>query len=330
VFLAADQRRLDELEQAAAEFLAWRTIDDQAEERNLDAHQRKQASTKRTQVDEAVRLRIAETYHWVLVPSQPDPANPTIMWDAVKVDGQAPLAVRVSRKLGNEGMLQTQFAPVLLRMQLDGPLARLWEDGHVRVADVWDCFAKYVYLPRLRDQQVLISAVEDGPASTVWQSEGFAVAVEEDSKSSRYLGLETGGRAARVSLSSLIVQPGLAIGQLEQEARERAERSGDATSIVVPPDGGGLKQGADEGGTDAIHPTRFHGTVTLEADRLNREFGKVVQEVIEHLSALVGGSVDVTVDIAARNDEGYPDQVVRAITENARTLKFDNFGFEER
>jgi len=27
---------------------------------------------------------------------------------------------------------------------------------------------------------------------------------------------------------------------------------------------------------------------------------------------------------------GYPDQAVRAVTENARTLKFDSFGFEDR
>ncbi len=332
VFLAADQRRLDELEQAAAEFLAWRTIDDQAEERNLDAHQRKQASTKRSQVDEAVRLRIAETYQWVLVPSQPDPGSPTLIWSAVKVDGQAPLAARASRKLANEGMLQTQFAPVLLRMQLDGPLAPLWAEGHARVSDIWDCFAKYLYLPRLRDVQVLLTCVEDGPASTVWQSEGFAVAAEEDAKSGRYLGLETGGRASHLTTASLIVQPSLAIGQLEQEERERSQHTGQEPT--TPGVGGETGGGTDrEGDAEpaATMPTRFHGTVTLQADRLNRDFGKVVQEVIEHLSALVGGSVEVTVDIAAQHDDGYPDQVVRAVTENARTLKFDpSSGFEQR
>lgn len=35
-------------------------------------------------------------------------------------------------------------------------------------------------------------------------------------------------------------------------------------------------------------------------------------------------------EIAARNDEGSPDNAVRNVSEDAKTLKFDDFGFEER
>jgi len=38
----------------------------------------------------------------------------------------------------------------------------------------------------------------------------------------------------------------------------------------------------------------------------------------------------VTVDIAAVNDAGFPESVVRVVTENARTLRFDDAGLEDR
>jgi hypothetical protein len=44
-------------------------------------------------------------------------------------------------------------------LQLDGVLQSVWEEGHVAVAMVWDLFARYLYLPRLRDIDVLLQTV---------------------------------------------------------------------------------------------------------------------------------------------------------------------------
>jgi hypothetical protein len=43
---------------------------------------------------------------------------------------------------------------------------------------------------------------------------------------------------------------------------------------------------------------------------------------------LVGASVRVTLEIAVDMPDGAPDHVVRTVTENSRTLKFDQAGFE--
>ena len=324
VFLAADQRRLDELDQAVADYLAWNQIASEVEERNLDAHQRKQAEGKRDQANDSVRLRIGETFQWLLVPSQPDPTVP-IQWDAVRVEGQAPLAVRASKRLATEGHLQTQFAPVLLRLQLDGPLASVWEDGDVQVGKVWDYFARYVYLPRLRDIEVLLAAVEEGPATTVWQNEGFAVAAADDQASGRYVGLTVGARPNHaVTASTLIVRPAVALGQLETD-QEQAGRPDERAAPLEERHNGG-----DSGRTPSSL-TRYQGSVRLDPSRLNRDFGKVTNEVIEHLTALLGSKVEITIEIAARNDEGFPAQVIRTVTENTTTLKFEpGSGFEER
>ena len=43
----------------------------------------------------------------------------------------------------------------------------------------------------------------------------------------------------------------------------------------------------------------------------------------------MGSDVTVTLEIAADVKNGVPDKVVRKVTENCRTLKFKDHGFEE-
>jgi len=52
-------------------------------------------------------------------------------------------------------------------------------------------------------------------------------------------------------------------------------------------------------------------------------------EVISHLAGLVGADVKVTLEISADVQNGVSEKVVRTVTENCRTLKFKDHGFEE-
>ena len=76
-------------------------------------------------------------------------------------------------------------------------------------------------------------------------------------------------------------------------------------------------------------PTRFHGTATLDSARVGRDASRIADEVIAHLSGLVGAKVTVTLEIEAEVPSGAPDHVVRTVTENSRTLKFTSQGFEK-
>ena len=40
--------------------------------------------------------------------------------------------------------------------------------------------------------------------------------------------------------------------------------------------------------------------------------------------------LEITVEITASKRDGFPDDKTRIVSENARTLKFDQFGFEDR
>ena len=61
--------------------------------------------------------------------------------------------------------------------------------------------------------------------------------------------------------------------------------------------------------------------------RVGRDAGKIAEEVIAHLSSLIGADITVRLDIEASIPPGVPDNVVRTVTENCRTLKFTSQGF---
>lgn len=312
VFAAADQRRLDDLERVTAEHLAWAGIEKRAgaDQLNLDDYQRNQASTMADRTSEAIDLRLAETYQWALVPRQPDPVGPVSL-EAVRLDAQGSVAQRVARKLVNEGALLVQYPPQMLRSTLDGTLASLWEDGHVSVNELWSAFARYIYLPRLRDQEVLVATVEAAPALTSWETEGFATAFDVDDGRGRYVGLASGSHPGALAGTALVVQPAFALGQLEQEAQEPASSGGPT-----------IEEGSETTSPAPPATTTFRARKRLDSTRPIKDFGRAAEEVIEHLTALVGAEVELTLEVVAHDDEGLPEDVLRVVVQNAKTLGF--------
>ena len=78
----------------------------------------------------------------------------------------------------------------------------------------------------------------------------------------------------------------------------------------------------------ASRPRCFHGSVELDPTRVGRDAGRIADEVVAHLAGLVGSTVRVTLEIETEIPAGVPDNVVRPVTENGRTLKFTSQGFE--
>lgn len=339
VFLAGDVNRLRELEQAVKQFLAWSSIWDDRVPLNLDQFQTRQAETKRKSANEAADLRIGEAYHWLLVPSQPDPKG-EVNWTDLKLQGQDGLATRAARKLKNEESLLVQMGGVRLRTELDR--VPLWAGNHASIKQLGEYMARYLYLPRLRDEQVLIAAIQDGVASLAWQTDTFAYADGWDDQKKRYLGLRA-ANSGRIIVDdrSLIVKPDVAAAQMvrDEEAAANAATSGSGSDGTtgdktragpVPKDTTGSKTSGQVGtGPPLVTLSRFHGSVKVDPLRLGRDAARIAEEVVQRLTGLVGSRVEITIEIHADLANGASDKVVRDVTENCRTLKFTDFGFEE-
>ncbi len=75
-------------------------------------------------------------------------------------------------------------------------------------------------------------------------------------------------------------------------------------------------------------PKRFYGTVRVDPSRVGRDASRIADEVISHLVGQDGAEVTVTIEIDAKLPNEASDQLVRIVTENSRTLKFESHGFE--
>ena len=80
---------------------------------------------------------------------------------------------------------------------------------------------------------------------------------------------------------------------------------------------------------DIVWPTRFYGVKTLNSDKIALEFKNVADEVLAHLRSAESTNVTVRIEIEATDSGGFNESRVRTVSENARTLKFDQSGFEE-
>ena len=324
VFLAPDQSRLQDLDEAVRRHLAWESILTERELLDLSPHQVRQAETQRDAAAEAVTARLPETYQWLLTPVQATPAD-AVTWEATRLTGQGELAIRAARRLKSDDLLATGFAGTRLRMELDR--VPLWRGDHAPIRQIVEDFARYLYLPRLQDPAVLLRAAADGVGLLTWTDDSFGYADSFDERTGRYLGLR-GGQIIDlkdVDSAGMLVKADTACQQID------AEREPPPT----PPPNGFEDDDHDPGrGPEReppppdTGPTRFHGTVALDVARAGRDASRVADEVITHLAALMDSNVTVTLEINAQIPSGAPDHVVRTVTENSRTLKFTNHGFE--
>jgi predicted AAA+ superfamily ATPase len=332
VFLAPDARRMDELMDATRDYLAWQHIAGRVEELNLTAQQKGLAERRRDQASEAVALRIAAAYTWAFVPEQPMADRPSELVALRAEGGYDRLADRVTVKLRQGGLLATAYGARNVRMDLDGPLQSVWSRGHVSVADLWSYYRRYPYLTRLRDRTVLEDAVRSVLNEITWEVEGFALAEGFDESAGRYQGLTIPheGTFGQFTDATLLVLPSLA---RQQQTAERASELGDDDRVsgemhaTLPP----LVASAQGQVVATPSPptnVRFFGVMRLNPERYGRDLTRIAQEVLQHLAA-EGVELHVTVEISATKPDGFPDDKVRIVTENAGTLRFDPFGFED-
>ena len=87
VFLAVDGARYGDLEGAVRAYLAWKSIETDAKQENLnlDTFQRNQAKTKAADAEKTLASRIPEAYQWLLIPSQPDDPRGPVIWEEVRL-----------------------------------------------------------------------------------------------------------------------------------------------------------------------------------------------------------------------------------------------------
>ena len=97
--------------------------------------------------------------------------------------------------------------------------------------------------------------------------------------------------------------------------------------------GTGFGAGGNWNGTDTAVPARptnthFFMSAKLDNVRINKDVNTFVQEIINHLSAVDGATVELKLEVEVNAPNGIPSTTVRTVSENCRTLKVSDFGFD--
>ena len=231
-----------------------------------------------------------------------------------------------------------------IRYDLDNRLASVWQRGHIKVGDLWGYYCRHPYLPRLSERRVLDDGIHGVASELTWDAEAFAVATGYDQQTGRFLGLAIPHQdvIGQVTDQTLLVRPDVALAQRDRENAERAAAATGTTGTRTGTDTSGdgtSEPPATSGAGAAVTPrpeptgpknTRFFGVATISPERYARDLTRLSQEIIQHLAAPDGVDLEIRVEISARKVDGYPDDKVRNVTENARTLKFETYGFEDK
>lgn len=320
VFIAAETRQLDHLKDAVRAALAWGEIVRDTERLNLTQSDSALAKVKLAESNETMKTRLKEAWCYLHYPAQ-ESAHADWEWVSGKIPAQDGLLARASKKLVAEEGLLVELGP----SRLDRDLQKyIWNDKpHLSLKSLREFLNRYIYLPRLKGQDVLIKAVHAAISGML--PGPFAYAERYDEKTETYLGLaieRASNAIVVIDSDSVIVTPSIA------EAQRPGPMSSGAADTTVPAGSTAIAASTELTG-DAVtalpvekKPTRFLGTVMISPDRPARDIHQIVEAIVEQLTTLPGSEVKLRLEIDAEVPSGLERSKVRTLIENANTLGF--------
>ncbi|UVV67847.1 MULTISPECIES: DUF499 domain-containing protein [Brucella] len=320
VFIAAEARQLDHVRDAVRACLAWGEIVRDKERLELRPSDQKLAEVKLAEAKETMKTRLKEAWCYLHYPAQ-ESAQADWEWVSGKIPAQDGLLARASKKLVAEEGLLIELGP----SRLDRDLKKYIWNGkpHLSLKDLREYLNRYIYLPRLKSQDVLVKAVHAAVSGML--PGPFAYAERWDEKLDRYLGLAIERAVSAVVVidgDSVIIKPEVAEAcrlapvQLGTENTPIGTVDSTRMSDELPTDDGLTAPPVEK------KPTRFSGTVMISPDRPARDIHQIVEAIVEQLTTLPGSQVKLRLEIEAEVPNGLERGKVRTLVENANTLGF--------
>lgn len=323
------------LKQEVRRYLAWLSIKGDSEDLNLDAAQNRETNNNLDRSNHTVDLRMKETYCWLLVPYIDCSVDmKTVVWDVIRISGGSDSIVsKAAKKMIQNEALITKWAPALLLMELDNLLWR--EDDSISIKKLWEYLCTYCYLPRLADYSVLEEAIRSGLNST----EYFAIAAGRSEE--RFIDLKYNQYIGIIEKSAYLVKNAAALKQIAetqakqakepQFSQEETQTQNVGEAAVTFP--GSITTSGDVPTAppqpEQMKNTHFYMSAQLDTTRINRDVQRLVEEVISHLISVDGCQIEVSLEVNAKAADGLPQPTVRTVAENCRTLKVQDFGFDD-
>lgn len=329
-FIAPDQNMMSALREEVKRFLAWKSIKEDSVDLNLDAAQNRETESSLNRSNQIVDARILETYCHLLIPYIDREVDlKTIIWDEISIRGGTDsIVTKAARKMQQNEQLIMQWAPALLNMQLDN---LLWQDRNdINVGELWKLLCTYCYLPRLASFEVLQTSIQNGVNTDDYFSYADGIA------GGKYIALKYNQYVGFIDRSGYLVKQVAALKQKAADAQEKPVTTSTpwTDTPIGPTDYPPIQPGSKPDVPTPPQPEQpkhrhFAMTATLDTTRVVKNIGNLMDEVINHLMQVEGANVEIKLLVEATMPDGAPVTTVRTVTENCKTLRVDDFGFDE-
>ena len=314
VFLAGDKSSFENLQDGARNYLAWERIYRNSAQLNLRPDEANTAQRNSVNAKKIFEARLREAWKWAVYPYQ-DTAHKDIELQASSVSAQERIFEKLRKNLVRDEVVFEQLGPERLQRVLS---AYIWQDKtHLSTTDVRDYCAKFVYLPRLLSSSVLQATILTAVSQMVPGPFAYAEAVDDAGQNYRGLVIEQGINApVTINSDSVIV---------------RSDVAENSRAVPEPEPGSGQGAGGGGGPDDPVVtppepgpslPKSFRGSVSLSTDTPARDFTRIMENVVEHLTSVEGANVSLTLEISAEVPSGIDNGKRRTLTENANNLGF--------
>ncbi|MHB9291036.1 hypothetical protein Holit_00106 [Hollandina sp. SP2] len=324
-FIAPDSTIMSQLEQDMRLLMAWRSIEKDTLGLNLDSAQQREVKDSIHHLETTIHNRLQEAYSWLILPVQ-DGTNP-VTWSFSRVSGLNDPVSKAAQKMRDDELLIDALSPKILSMEM--AQFNLWKDrNHIQVRELWEDYAKYVYLHRVKNRAVLFKTLETGVKS----GEYFGYADGQNSEGAYEALIFGPSQNLLITLDGFIVKP---------EAAKKQIEASEKTSAATPPRGSQPGYPSTTFPADApvtlpipqpvekIRFNHFFGTVKLsDLNKIAKTTGDINLEVLQHFTKLPKASITVKLDIEVTIPEGVDGDLVRTISENCNTLKFETKEFD--
>lgn len=329
LFLAPDLAVLSRLRDMTRVALAWRSIVKDVEEGrlNIDRLQETQARNELKTAEGALPRVARECYKWLLCPVQNTPSDSTQVIEVFPVSSSgSSMGTEIERICTENELVISSWSPIHLR----DTLAQLyWKGGKTSVGAMafWEDSLKYLYLPRLKDKNVLAAAIRAGSSSRDFF--GTALGQQGDT----FEGFKFGSETAQLDDTLLLIQPSVAAKIEADHAKAEAEAAIAKTDATISPDGKSIAPMDDtsrvvqprDGAMPSTGPPRpksFIGSVDISPSATKMRLVQVAEEIISVLASDPNANLKISVEIQAEFPLGVSDHIKRTVSENATSLGF--------
>ena len=322
LFLAARKDENRDLNNRVKTFLAWHSIvNGQRRIDNLSGDRLKQAQSNLRAAEAEVRTALVRAYRWAIAPVQDDPQKAEYRLAASQIDADGEIINNAFAKFIADEALVESISPSALATMLK---QYVWSNpnyrDHISVDGLWDMMTSYLYMHRLRGRAVLQQCIEQGVPNGAF---GYAESYAEDQYEGMRFNAPINGWSSNVGERSLalLVNPEMAALVMEEQATPEEQPE---EPPCVP---AGTTQPSTPGNQPAPPPTphgptRIVASKTIENDISLDDISLLREEIIRTLRD-GGGTVTVTITIAADKADGFSAGTARAVRENSTQLGID-------